>query len=289
MNKILFSDIDKSINILSPYVDGIVESRFVQRYDDYFIIYLSSHNGCNQSCRFCFLSQHGDTKMVDVNMENYILQFNSVVEQINKSKLVKATKCHMNFMARGEPLLNHTLVNNSYELFDKLKKTLYDSNLNLETKFNVSSIIPSTFYGNLENIFEHPDSTLYYSLYSVDDKFRKKWLPKAMNPFKALDMIKSMQEKNGKEVVIHNCFIKSQNDSDESIMHMFDALLARDIKFRFNLVRYNTFDASKFQETDENTLNKIVEYANMITHRNDNKMVSRVGFDVAASCGMFIK
>ena len=40
MNKILVSTEDRSINIVSPYEGGKVESRFVQRDDDYFIIYL---------------------------------------------------------------------------------------------------------------------------------------------------------------------------------------------------------------------------------------------------------
>lgn len=289
LNKIIFSNQDRSFNVISPYENGNVESRFVQRIDDYFIIYLSSHNGCNQSCRMCFLTQQGKTSMVDVDMGNYIEQTKKVIDKIDRSNIINSKKCHINFMAMGDALLNETILEKTSELIDNITQLLYDNNIRLETKFNISTIIPDKFNGNLSDIFERENARMYYSLYSIDESFRKKWLPKAMNPFKALDKIKEMQLINDKEIIIHNSFIRDQNDSDESVEKMFNALKERDIKFRFNLVRYNSFDLSKFQETSEERLGQILKYVNDLNDNNSSKIVSRVGFDVAASCGMFIK
>lgn len=289
MNKILLSNLDSSINIVSPFQDGLVEARFVQRTNDYFIVYLSSHNGCNQSCRFCYLTQHGDTNMQSVDLENYLFQTRSVLGQTHPYTIKDIRKIHVNFMSKGEPLLNETLTENSMELFESIKKTIRDQALNQQIKFKISTIIPNTFEGRIGRIFQHPDAELYYSLYSVEEAFRKKWLPKAKNPYVALDMIKEMQLNNDKVITIHGCFIKGHNDSQESVYKMFDALEEREISYKFNLVRYNSFDLSKFQETDEPVLRGIVDYARSRNYNISSKFVSRVGYDVAASCGMFDK
>ena len=182
-NKILLSKIDKSINVIAPYLNSNIESRFVQRDDDYFIVYLSSQNGCNQSCRFCHLTQLGKTDMQDASFNEYIQQSLRVFDNIDYKNITDSNLIHYNFMSMGDPLLNETINNRSSDLFDNLSIiTLFKTDRELRHKFNISTIIPKTFNGDLSNIFRHPDSRLYYSLYSVDSKFRKKWLPNAMDP-----------------------------------------------------------------------------------------------------------
>lgn len=67
MDMILISKEDASANV----VMGKFEARFVQRTPDYFIIYVSSHQGCNQACRFCHLTQTKQTDMTPASIGDY--------------------------------------------------------------------------------------------------------------------------------------------------------------------------------------------------------------------------
>jgi 23S rRNA (adenine2503-C2)-methyltransferase len=284
MQRILVSNIDKSQNIVIPHSEGgFYEARYVQRNDDYFIVYLSSHNGCNYSCRMCHLTQTGQTIMIPAEYNMYIHQAKEVLKLYKPDDKLK--KIHFNFMARGEPLDNHIVLHST----QKLIKGLAELTEGLDIKFNISTIMPQDFLefnSSLISIFEDPRTQMYYSLYSMNPKFRKKWLPKAMDPNRALDLIKEMQLHNGKEIVIHGCFIKDHNDSPSDVLDMIVALESRDIDYRFNIVRFNTHDETKYQETEK--LYAILGIINYCNPDKPNKIVDRVGFDVNASCGMFV-
>lgn len=287
MNKILTSTIDKSKNIIIPHsAGGFFEARYVQRTDDYFIVYLSSHSGCNLSCRMCHLTQTGQTVMNEADNNEYMSQAKDVFDLFEPDGRIR--KVHFNFMARGEALDNNTMLYKSSELFKNLDT--FSQRFDLESKFKVSSIIPAHFSesnASLSNIFEDSRSQLYYSLYSVDPKFRKRWLPKAMNPFAALDLIKDMQEENEKEIVVHWSLIDGQNTSDESVIDTLKAVVDRGIKAKFNLVRYNSYGPFTGVEPSEVRINEILALVNDLMPNESNKIVPRVGKDVYASCGTF--
>ena len=284
MTRILVSEIDKSKNIIIPHsAGGYFESRYVQRKDENFIVYLSSHNGCNYSCRMCHLTQTGQADMIPAEMNMYLKQAKEVLELYEPDNKIKTV--HFNFMARGEPLANHIVLNKSQELFARLGEL--DKACDIHSKFKVSSIIPKDFKGALPLIFEDPRSELYYSLYSVSEKFRKKWLPKAMNPYQALDLIKDMQEKNGRQITLHWSLIDGENTFDEDISRTMEAVLERDIDFKFNLVRYNSHSSKTGVEPSEERVREIFETILMHSFNEKSKIVSRVGRDVHASCGTF--
>ena len=111
----LVSEEDSSINYVVPCSDGgYFESRFVQRSSDYFIIYLSSHSGCNQACRMCHLTQTKQTMMTPATLDDYVQQAKQVLNNVSFAyhRAVGLTKIKFSFMARGEPLLNPTIINN---------------------------------------------------------------------------------------------------------------------------------------------------------------------------------
>lgn len=197
---------------------------------------------------------------------------------------------HFNFMARGEPLSNPTMQHNAQQVYDALA-VLADA-YGLTSKFKISSIIPSDFTGDLADILTDNRAMLYYSLYSMDSQFRQKWLGKAMDPLFSLPLIKDYQLSTGNPITIHWALIEGQNDSTEVAADIVSAVVGHGIAAKFNLVRYNPHDDRHGVESSEETiLARFTQISNGLATLAPNlvsRIVPRVGYDVKASCGMFI-
>lgn len=290
--QIIKSDIDQSVNFVEKKDVGFLESRFVRRVDDYFITYLSSQTGCDQACRMCHLTATGQNKLINTAMEDFINQAKPVLsyyDELTKSGATPAKLMHYNFMARGEPLNNPIIRNKTtaYELFKSLREMTEERGLN--TRFLISSIIPSTFENlEFENIFNPIHPNIYYSLYSMEKSFRKKWLNRALEPNKALEKLARWEQLTQSPTKIHFAFIEGENDSEKSILEICDAIKRHGLKPNFNIVRYNPADSRFGVEPNEDIIElnaKIIEQE----LGNKVKIIPRVGMDVKASCGMFIK
>lgn len=286
--KILKSAQDKSVNFIK---ENKQESRFVQRTNDYFIVYLSSHNGCNKACRFCHLTQSKQTDFIETTIPEFLEQARFPIEHYKSlvaSGQEPSEKLHFNFMARGEPLASQQLLNNASELISGLKNET--NGLNLRVNFNISTIGPQEIEKlEFTDIFRgHMDDVvIYYSLYSVKEDFRKRWLPKALPVDSMLKKLKSWQDAGG-EVVLHWAMIGGENDTPEDVQAIIDKLQDFGIKAKFNLVRYNPFSENQGVESSEEVLQERFNFlANYLKHPH-SRIVPRVGFDVKASCGMFI-
>lgn len=287
----LISNEDKSVNFTKKIEDGgFLEARFVQRVPEYFIAYLSSHSGCNKSCRFCHLTATKQTMMTSSTFNDYLEQADQVLNYYKeKTDLDNKTEkiINFNFMSRGEPLANPVILYDSKKLFDNLHDKVRE--LNLKPQFMLSSIIPEDFDLDLSDIFSDSRATLYYSLYSTEEKFRKRWLPKAMNCFKALDKIAEFQSKTGREIALHWAFIEGNNDNIEQLHKTMISVKERGIKARFNLVRYNPYNERYGVEPDEIEIQKLFNIVQSYIPESNSRIVPRVGKDVKASCGMFIE
>lgn len=283
------SHLDASVNHIQPTPDGgMLEARFVQRTMDYFIVYLSSHTGCNQSCRFCHLTATGQVTMTPATLGDYLDQARAVLATYDSLPLPqRPARVNFNFMARGEPLANPVVLRDSEVLFEQLAALA--AARNLSPKFNLSSILPRDFDFDLEAALSHPSSFLYYSLYSMSPKFRKRWLPKALPPEEGLDRIAAFQRATGRRVVLHWAFIQGENDSLADIDAILDAVHVRGIRAKFNLVRYNPHDARHGVEPPQSTLDALFERMRDGLGDTESRQVPRVGFDVKASCGMFME
>ena len=280
----LISKIDSSVNFV---LENGLECRFVQRSPEYFIIYVSSQTGCNQSCRFCHLTQTGQTEDINASKEDIIRQVNKVLaywfkhHHNGKSSLEKV---HVNFMARGEPLLNPVITKHYKQLFDIICDNVYEFTGIGDVRFNISTIIPKDV--NKEDLLNFNDerARIYYSLYSTNEQFRKRWLPKAMDVKTALSLLK-----NQDYLTIHHALIKGENDSLEDAYRVVSACSFLDSEMKLNIVQYNPFSSVQGQESDSETIDKYVKYMEHQDFFTRIKIIERVGLDVKASCGMFVE
>lgn len=288
---VLTSQIDRSINFIydAPEI-GVYESRYVRREDDYFIIYLSSQSGCDQACRMCHLTATGQNRLENATYEDFVRQARIVYEHYGRDAGPRAQLVHYNFMARGEALNNPLIRDDSSRLLRTLQ-TMADER-ELQSKFLISTILPTTLAGrSLLDLF--PDSQvypeIYYSIYSVNKAFRRRWLPRALPVEEGLERLKAWQEATGKTPKIHFAFIEGENDSEEDMKRMAAAVNGVGLRVNLNIVRYNPHSEKHGRESSEQVIVRNVAILTELLEPEQVRIVPKVGLDVKASCGMFIE
>src|SRR6185436_2664452 len=281
---VLNSQIDPSVNFVEEQLIGFLESRFVRKCDEYFITYLSSQTGCNRGCTFCHLTATNQLSFIDSSHNDFMAQaiqiFKHYRNQRNPAKYM-----HYNFMARGEPLANKILLESGDDLLCKLGQIAKDEGL--PAKFNISTIMPVSLKTSLIKVFNYTSPTIYYSLYSTNTEWRKKWMPAAMDVNDALLRLKEYQDFSKKIVKIHFPFIAGENDSIEDINNMCDMIEKTNLICEFNLIRYNP---ASLDQGIESSIEVLERNTAILSERFNTKVqiIPRVGFDVKASCGMFV-
>lgn len=283
----LHSAIDSSVNFVWKIDNGeALEARYVRRHEDYVACYLSTQTACAQACRMCHLTATGQNFPRDADFEQIAEQARTVIDYYHSQPRAKAV--HFNFMARGEPLASKVLLEDSQELFLLLGEMAQESGL--VPRFLISTIMPETLDKPLIELFPIVHPEIYYSLYSLRPEFRKRWLPRAMDPFEALSQLANWQAYTKKVVRIHHALIAGENDSVEDAGNIRAAVEGAFLRADYTLVRYNP----PSEKAGVESIN-YKEYAEALA--GDNwlgvglprvKVIDRVGPDVAASCGMFI-
>lgn len=283
--EILKSKVDASVNFVWEVDKGeALEARYVRRHQDYLACYLSTQTACAQACRMCHLTATGQNHPKDASFEQVFEQTRAVLDYYLTQP--KAKTVHYNFMARGEPLASQVILEESEDLFLYLGAMAKDCGL--APRFLVSTIMPESLNKSLVDLFPviHPE--IYYSLYSMWPGFRKRWLPRAMDPNRALDLLTEWQYHTKKVVKIHFALIEGQNDSPETAQAIGDAVMKRGLRVDYALVHYNPPSERYGKESSPDAVQLFSEELADATPGARIKIVTRVGPDVAASCGMFI-
>ena len=278
--QVMRSSQDASVNFVEQQLTGFLESRYVRREPRYFTAYLSSQTGCNRGCQMCHLTVTRQTQFKNADLTDFVQQYETILQHYTQDQ--PAPVVHLNFMARGEPLANPTITETSTELLSVLGQMSRD--YNLLPKFNISTIMPVTMRKSLVEQFPVITPTIYYSMYSVNPQFRQKWLPAAMNTEQALDLLYEYQYVSKKIIKFHGAFISGENDNLTDVQHMMDAINSRGLRAEYNIVRYNPYSVDQGAESAH--LDAIHA---CISEHMPCKIISRVGTDVNASCGTFVK
>ena len=106
---------------------------------------------------------------------------------------------------------------------------------------------------------------------------------------RSLELLKEWQDYNGKIPKIHFAFIKGENDKEEDMINIANAINEVGLKVNINIVRYNPYSLKYGEESDEITINRNTKILNELLKPESIRIVPKVGFDVKASCGMFIE
>src|SRR5262249_26715825 len=186
-----------------------------------------------------------------------------------------------------EPLANPVLLAHADDLLGDLARRAVA--LGLRPRYLVSTIFPRELGGRLlEDIFliHHPE--IYYSLYSMRESFRRRWLPKALPAEEAPDRLASWQRSTYKICKIHYAFIAGENDSEADVHAVCDALENRRLMAHVNIVRYNPHDPRRHGvEPSEEVIQRNAKIYQARLPYARIRVIPRVGYDVHASCGMF--
>ncbi|MCE9564517.1 MAG: hypothetical protein K8U57_20960 [Planctomycetes bacterium] len=277
---------DASVNWDRPADVGRLEARYVRRCADYFVVYISSQTGCVQGCRMCHLTATGQTRLRDATFDEMIEQAQIVLDYY-RHQAEPARTVHFNFMARGEPLANQALVADADGLLGELSRLAVA--LSLRPRYLISTIYPKELGDRpLEDIFVTHQPDLHYSIYSMSDRFRRRWLPKAVPAEVALDRLTAWQRNTQKIITLHHAYIAGENDSEGDVHAICDALEERGLSVYINIVRYNPHDPSRHgvEPPEEVVMRNAAIYRERLPNARVG-VIPRVGFDVAASCGMF--
>lgn len=283
----LHSTLDASVNFIAKTADGgSLEARFVQRDPSYFIAYLSSQSGCNQACRFCHLTQMRQTMMGQASIADYHNQFGKVLAHYDALER-PVERFNVNLMARGEPLLNPNFTGDFRTFCAPIAEAAKARGI--DYRINISSIFPKEAEAvDLVAAFSGFPVTIFWSLYSLDEKFRKRWLPKASFPDETLKRLITWQQATSQEVVIHHALIEGKNDRLCDYVAIRDFIRSSGLKARLNLVRYNSHGPKTGSEASEEAYKASLDIIGRDLGITGSRIVPRVGRDVAASCGMFV-
>ena len=280
------SKMDASVNfLLTGDTQGKFEARYVRRSPEKVSIYLSSQKGCDLACRFCHLTQMGETSTEQASFNVLRMQMQLVMEHVKEqaSEHGIPLRYEVNFMARGEALRNPVIMDPDSGIFAELRSLTGSEH----TTFNISTIFPKDV--DLEkttHLWERPDTELFYSLYTLTPYQRKRWIPKALDPQVVGKFLGAVQARENLPITLHHCFIAGMNDTMLDCEQLVEWAKEHHIRARVNIVRFNSADP-QYRETPQDKLDKLFKY---LWYHFDPKsrIVDRVGPDVAAACGMFL-
>lgn len=285
-----FSNIDLSENhVFSSRSGGFFETRVVVRDETKGVVYVSSQDGCSMGCRMCHLTQSHQKFFRNASLEEIYSQIDYGLMRLKK-KFLLFNRVHLNFMARGEPLDNKRISTHIGNIEDYFQSRLIDMDFEGNSRILISSIFPSKHDIKELDYFKNSKiSIFYYSLYSFDKNFRRRWLPNAREPSEVFSFLREFYFATGRRSRIHHCFIENQNDSLAHVSEIVDRLNDLDFPIDINIVRYNAHISSNTSETSLERIYELVEFMTKNYRNGALKIINRIGFDVKASCGMFLE
>ena len=270
-----------------------------------FNVFISCSVGCRINCAFCFLTSKNyfyrrlNDEQIGVNGAM------ALAAEMKRRPELHKTPINLSYMGMGEPFLDlDNIYHTSRILIDEITHFYKMFNYPEEIEgIDIATTLPIIQYDSIQNLkkirlllhntkkltkkpLDRTDVRVFYSLHSIDNRTRKKLIPKTLDLDIAFPFLRRIQQDFN--VIYHYMFLEGINDQSEDIIglkRMFDTntkLYEKSKQLR--ILRFNECPNSKFKESTR--FNEIIE--DLIKEIPNLKVQVSPGSEIQAACGQFL-
>ena len=238
---------------------------------------VSSQVGCSLDCSFCSTGKQGFNR--DLSAAEIIGQLwvaSKRLDALNGEQQRAVSNVVM--MGMGEPLMNFDNVVAAMQLM--LDDNAYGLSKRRVT-LSTAGVIPQ-----LDRLADHVDVSLAISLHAPNDELRNELVP-INRKYPIQELLRSSREyiekmpDTRRKVTIEYTLIREVNDRSHHAQEL--AELLQDFPCKINLIPFNPFDQSDYEQVSGNALNRfrdiLVRAGHIVTVRTTR------GDDIDAACG----
>ncbi|MBN2420857.1 radical SAM protein [Candidatus Woesearchaeota archaeon] len=255
--------------MISKSSDGTIKITFKEGFvsviiptiDEKYAVCVSSQLGCPVGCSFCFTGKRGFKR--NLTKEEMMKQIETVMTIIGKipNSVV--------FMGMGEPTLN---LENVLEAAEEIHK-----------KYSIAYVritISTSCLKNLNKLLNIPFN-LALSVHSVDEKTRKKIMPKSVSTKTILNFANKYFKIHPKKyLMIEYALMKGINDSEKDIEKLTKIKWPK--RTLFNFIQFN--EIGKFKQVN---IERMREFKQAMRDAGYKAFIRQNrGSDIKAACGM---
>jgi len=239
---------------------------------NHFTACISSQVGCAMGCKFCLTARQGFIRnLKSSEIINQVIQIRELLDQPeNLTNIV--------FMGMGEPLAN----------FEAVKKAVNNIISPGALNFSRRRVTLSTcgLVPEIERLGKDFPINLAVSLNAGDDKTRNMLMPinKKYPLTSLIETLKHFPLHKGRRITFEYILIKNINDRLSDATNV--ARLLKNLRAKINLIPFNRYDGSPFEEPDEK---RILAFQDELIRKNYTVMIRKSkGVDISAACGQLI-
>ena len=264
--------LDGTKKVLFKLEDGNkIESVLIPEKNHYTAC-ISSQVGCAMGCRFCLTAKQGFIRnLKSSEIISQVIQLRELLDQPEKLTNIV-------FMGMGEPLANFEAVKKAVNII------ISPGALNFSRRrvtLSTCGLVPE-----IQRLGEDLPINLAVSLNAGDDKTRNSLMPinKKYPLARLIDALENFPLHKGRRITFEYILIKDINDRLSDATNL--AKLLTNLRAKINLIPFNRYDKSQFEEPDEK---KILACQNELVRRNYTATIRKSkGADISAACGQLI-
>ena len=238
---------------------------------------VSSQVGCSLDCSFCSTGKQGFNR--DLTSAEIIGQVWMAAKRFDSlGGEQRRVISNVVMMGMGEPLMNFDNVVSAMQLM------LDDNGYGLSKRrvtLSTAGVVPE-----LDRLADHVDVSLAISLHAPNDELRNQLVP-INRKYPIAELLRSAQAyidkmpDNRRKVTVEYTMMREVNDRSHHAQEL--AELLKDFPCKINLIPFNPFEQSEYQQVSGNALNRFRD----ILQRAGHIVTVRTtrGDDIDAACG----